>query len=182
MNELLAKLLAKIGIDLAAGTEPTAEQGVAALSAVDALLAGQTKTTELEQQVATLKAAQPPTEVDLSKFVPKATYDATVQELAVLKAGSNEQGITEAITSAQREGRVLAGEVDYLTQFGKQQGLAALKSMLATRSPIAALAAQQTEGKQLDDKKESLTSEELAVLKATGLSREDFIKAKGGDQ
>ena len=182
MNDLLAKLLAKIGIQVAAGTEPTEAQGTAALSAVDALLAGTTKTTELEQQVAALKATQPANEVDLAQYVPKVTYDAAIQELAVLKAGSAEQGITDVITTAQREGRILAGEVDYLSQFGKQQGLVALKSMLATRAPIAALAAQQTDGKKPEGKKEELTSEELAVLKATGLSREAFIQAKGGDQ
>lgn len=176
MNEA-QKLLALLGIEVADGTAITADQLASAEAALTALKA---KADQADQAQAALTAAKTKAgEVDLSLYVPKPAYDATVAELAALKSTSEGDGITSAIDTARAEGRILAGEVDYLTQFGQQKGLAELKALLAARAPLAALKAGQTTDKQPARKDAELTDADLAVLKATGISRDDFIKAKG---
>lgn len=176
MNEA-QKLLALLGIEVAEGDAITAEHMATAEAALTALKAKADQATEA--QAALTAAKRQAGEVDLSRYVPKPAYDATVAELAALKADSEGNGISTAINTAREEGRILAGEVDYLTQFGQQQGLAELTAMLAARAPLTALKASQTKDKQPERKDAELTTADLAVLKATGISREDFIKTKG---
>ncbi len=178
LNEQLKKLLAKLGITV--DGELTDELSTAALAALDALQQKASKATELETQVATLSAKGG--DVDLTKYVSIEAYQGVVGQLAVLKAGSDEQSITSVIGDAKKAGKIVEAEVDYLTSFGKQQGVAALSAMLESRPAIAALSGQQTTSKQgLDDKKKSdseLTDAEMAVLSATGLTKEQFLAAK----
>lgn len=109
MNALLKQLLAKLGVELADGAEPTEEQATQALEALKALIDGK---DNAEKQVATLSAKT--TEVDLSQYVPKATYDATVQLLAVLSAKSADTEIEQMVSKARNDGRAIESEVDYL--------------------------------------------------------------------
>ena len=71
-------------------------------------------------------------------------------------------------------------EVEYLTGFGKQQGVAALSAMLDARPKLAVLSAQQTEN--LEQPKEKgvavLSAEEQTVAKLLGISEDDFAKEK----
>lgn len=175
MNKLLQELLKKLGIELAEGSEPTEEQANNAKTALDALISGK---ADAEAQVATLNAKV--NTVDLSQYVPKATYDATVNQLAVLSAQSTENEIKQAVDKARNEGRVLAAEVDYLTAFGKQQGLAALNSMLSSRQPIAVLSATQTSQLEQPEKAEKgvavLSASDKEAAKLLGISEEEFAK------
>ncbi|WP_044469946.1 phage protease [Mannheimia massilioguelmaensis] len=176
MNALLKQLLAKLGVELADGAEPTEEQATAAKDALDALIKGK---TDAEAQVATLSAKS--TSVDLSQYVPKATYDATVSQLAVLSAKTAENEIDTLVTKARNEGRAIEAEVDYLKQFGKQKGVAELSAMLSARPQIAVLSAQQTQTTKVEK-----TEKGVAVLSAVeketayrlGISEADFIKQK----
>lgn len=108
MNETMRKLLAKLGIELGENDQLTNDQGVAALSAVDALKAKADKTTGLETEVATLKAKTGNTEIDLSQYVPAATYQAVATELATLKATGDQTSAEQLISDAQKEGCVMA--------------------------------------------------------------------------
>lgn len=177
MNKLLQELLKKLGIELADGAEPSEEQANNAKTALDALISGK---ADAEAQVATLNAKV--TTVDFSKYVPKETYDATVSQLAVLSAQNTENGIAQAIDKARNEGRVLACEADYLTQFGKQQGLAELNAMLASRQPIAVLSATQTSQMQPPANAEKgvavLSAADKEAAKLLGISEEEFAKQK----
>ncbi|EOW9251080.1 TPA: phage protease, partial [Vibrio cholerae] len=78
----------------------------------------------------------------------------------------------------------IEAEIDYLTQFGQQQGVAALSAMLEKRPAIAALTAKQTKTQTppADHQKKDgeLTQDELAVLSATGLTQEQYLAAKKG--
>ncbi|WP_420796207.1 phage protease [Avibacterium paragallinarum] len=132
--------------------------------------------------MATLSAKS--TEVDLSKYVPKDAYDATVTQLATLSAKACETEVDSLIATARNEGRVLEAEVNYLKGFGKQQGVAALSAMLAQRPQIAVLSAKQTDTTNVD--KDGEKEKGLAVLSAAdkeaaklvGMSEADFAKQK----
>ena len=180
VNELLKKLLGKLGIEMADGVQLTDAQGQAALTALDALQSKANKSGELEAQVATL-TAEKGLGIDLAKYVPIETYNGLVTQLAALKAGTDSTSIESLISGAKEKGQIVEAEVGYLTQFGKQQGVAELKAMLGARPAIAALSAQQTtETHQQQDqgKDDGLTAEELAVLKACDLDKEAFLAAK----
>jgi len=181
MNELLAKLLAKLGIELTAGAEPTPEQGVAALSALDALAADKTQATELAQQLAALKAQAPAGQVDLAQFVPKATYDALVTQVAALSAQVETTDAASVLKQAREQGKVVAAEEDYLRQFAAQKGVAALQALLAPRPAIAALSAQQTTQLPPPAGKPGLavlSAEDKYAADQLGISHADFAKLK----
>lgn len=176
MNALLKQLLAKLGVELADGAEPTEEQATQALEALKALIDGK---NNAEKQVATLSAKT--TEVDLSQYVPKATYDATVQQLAVLSAKSADTEIEQMVSKARNDGRAIESEVDYLKQFGKQQGVAALSAMLAARPQIAVLSAQQTQTTHVEKTEKGvavLSAVEKDMAQRLGISEADFLKQK----
>lgn len=175
MNPLLKQLLGKLGVTVEDNAELTEEQAQTALSALDGITAAK---TTAETQVAALSAKI--NDVDLSKYVPKAMYDATVQQLAVLSAKTNETDVAGVIAKAKNEGRVMETEVEYLTGFGKQQGVAALSAMLDARPKLAVLSAQQTEN--LEQPKEKgvavLSAEEKTVAKLLGIAEDDFAKER----
>ncbi len=174
MNKLLQDLLKKLGIELADGAEPTEEQAGKAKEALDALLSGK---ADAEAQVATLSAKV--NTVDLSKYVPKETYDATVTQLATLSAKSSESEIEQIVAKARNDGRALEAEVDYLTQFGKQQGVAALSAMLEQRPQIAVLSAKQTTQTQVVQPEKGvavLSAEEKEAAKLLGIPEDEFAK------
>lgn len=119
--------------------------------------------------------------VDLSQYVPKATYDATVQQLAVLSAKTNDADVEQAIKKARNEGRALESEVDYLTEFGKQQGVAALSAMLDARPQLAVLSAQQTETTTVAKNEKGvavLSAAEKEVAQLLGMTEDEFAKEK----
>lgn len=172
MPELLRKLLAKLGVEVTDGAELTEEQAQTALSSLEALQAGK---TEAEDKVAALSAAQK--EVDLSAYVPKATYDAVVNQVAVLSAQNTEAEIESLVGKARNDGRAVEAEVDYLKQFGKQQGVAALSAMLEARPKIAVLSAQQTSTTKVDTEKGTavLSAADKEAAKLLGMSEADYM-------
>ncbi|EMH3444480.1 phage protease [Vibrio harveyi] len=180
VDELLKKLLAKLGIEVPENGELTQEQESSAIEAMDALKTKADKSSELEGQVATLSAQGG--DVDLTKYVPIDAYQALVGQVAVLSAGSTEASLDKVISDAKQDGKVIEAEVQYLTDFGKQQGVAALSAMLEKRPAIAALTATQTKSQQTPpedkDKTGKLSQQELAVLNASGLTQEQYLAAK----
>ncbi|MGF1688709.1 phage protease [Photobacterium japonica] len=183
VDKILKAMLAKLGIE-PSGDTLSKEQGQAALTALDTLHTKANESGELKSQVAVLTAEKGKA-IDLTQYVPIGAYNGVVGELAVLKAGSDTNGIESVIKSAKDKGQIVEAEVDYLTQFGQQQGVAALTAMLQNRPAIAALTAQQTTSQQTsvtfqqqsqDD--DGLTAEELAVLKACDLDKAAFLAAK----
>lgn len=180
VNDLLKKLLAKVGIDVPDSGELTTEQQSAALTAIDGLKAKADSVGSLEQQVATLTAQSG---TDLTKYVPIEMYNNMVGQMAVLSASTQTASLENVISAAKSEGKIIEAEVEYLTQFGQQQGVAALSAMLEKRPAIAALTAKQTKDQQppKDEKKtDALTDDEMAVLSATGLTQEQYLAAKEG--
>ncbi|WP_290433653.1 phage protease [Aeromonas caviae] len=189
MNELLKKLLAKLGIELTG--DPTDEQLQKALTELDSLQASAKKAPELEAALsaektalAALKAQTTSVEqggqVDLAQFVPVATYNALVTQVAALTAQVDTTDAATLIKEARTAGKVVAAEEEYLTAYAAQKGVAALKALLDPRPAIAALTASQTAAVTLPEKKGEavLSAEDKYAADQLGISHEDFAKAK----
>ncbi|MEL1214063.1 phage protease [Aeromonas caviae] len=184
MNELLKKLLAKLGIELTG--DPTDEQLQKALTELDSLQASAKKAPELEAALSAEKTAlaalkaQPGGQVDLAQFVPVATYNALVTQVAALTAQVDTTDAVTLIKEARTAGKVVAAEEEYLTAFAAQKGVAALKALLEPRPAIAALTASQTSSVTLPEKKGEavLSAEDKYAADQLGISHEDFAKAK----
>ncbi|HIC8797795.1 TPA: phage protease [Aeromonas veronii] len=184
MNELLKKLLAKLGIELTG--DPTDEQLQKALAELDSLQASAKKAPELEAALTAEKAslaalkAQPGGQVDLAQFVPVATYNALVTQVASLSAKVETTDAATLIKEARTQGKVVAAEEEYLTAYAAQKGVAALKALLDPRPAIAALSASQTTQVTLPEKKGDavLSADDKYAADQLGISYEEFAKAK----
>lgn len=183
MNEAMLALLAKLGIQVEEGSELTVEQGQAALSALDSLQSAAGKTASAEAALAALKAqpVQQGGQIDLAKYVPVATYNALVTEVATLSAKVETTDAATLIKEARTQGKVVAAEEEYLTAYAAQKGVAALKALLEPRPAIAALAASQTTQVTLPEKKGDavLSADDKYAADQLGISYEEFAKAKG---
>ena len=186
MNEHLIALLGKLGIQLGADGQLTTEQGTAALAALDTLQASAKKAPELEAALAAERTslaalkAQPGGQVDLAQYVPVATYNALVTQVAALTAQVDTTDAATLIKEARTAGKVVAAEEEYLTAYAAQKGVAALKALLEPRPAIAALTASQTAAVTLPEKKGEavLSAEDKYAADQLGISHEDFAKAK----
>ncbi|MBS4702827.1 phage protease [Aeromonas veronii] len=186
MNEHLIALLGKLGIQPGADGQFTAEQGTAALAALDTLQASAKKAPELEAALTAEKAslaalkAQPGGQIDLAKYVPVETYNALVTEVATLSAKVETTDAATLIKEARTQGKVVAAEEEYLTAYAAQKGVAALKALLEPRPAIAALAASQTTQVTLPEKKGNavLSADDKYAADQLGISYEEFAKAK----
>lgn len=191
MNEHLIALLGKLGIQPGADGQFTAEQGTAALAALDTLQAIAKKAPELEAaltaertSLAALKATVATGQggqIDLAKYVPVETYNALVTEVATLSAKVETTDAATLIKEARTQGKVVAAEEEYLTAYAAQKGVAALKALLEPRPAIAALAASQTTQVTLPEKKGEavLSADDKYAADQLGISYEEFAKAKG---
>ncbi|TNI79577.1 phage protease [Aeromonas sobria] len=182
MNEAMLALLAKLGIQVEEGSELTVEQGQAALSALDTLQSAAGKTASAEAALAALKAqpVQQGGQVDLAQFVPVATYNALVAQVASLSAKVETTDAATLIKEARTQGKVVAAEEEYLTAYAAQKGVAALKALLEPRPAIAALSASQTTQVTLPEKKGDavLSADDKYAADQLGISHEEFAKAK----
>lgn len=191
MNEHLIALLGKLGIQPGADGQLTAEQGTAVLAALDTLQASAKKAPELEAALSAEKAslaalkAQPvqqSCQIDLAQYVPVATYNALVTQVAALTAQVDTTDAATLIKDARTQGKVVAAEEEYLTAYAAQKGVAALKALLDPRPAIAALAASQTTAVTLPEKKGDavLSAEDKYAADQLGITHEAFAKAKLG--
>ncbi|MFB3947619.1 phage protease [Aeromonas veronii bv. sobria] len=182
MNEAMLALLAKLGIQVEEGSELTVEQGQAALSALDTLQSAAGKAASAEAALAALKAqpVQQGGQIDLAKYVPVATYNALVNQVASLSAKVETTDAATLIKEARTQGKVVAAEEEYLTAYAAQKGVAALKALLDPRPAIAALSASQTTQVTLPEKKGDavLSADDKYAADQLGISHEEFAKAK----
>lgn len=192
MNEALLLLLELLGVaeegeDL---SDPVALKA-AKERAKTAIAALKTKADKSEQLQVDLDAAQSSItalkakskdDVDLTKYVPIEAYNAQLTQLAALKAEHESDSVEQLLKD--NADKVLESEIQYLTDFGKQQGFAALKEMIEKRPAIAALKGTQTGGKKKPKAKGEdgeLTTEQEAVRKSMGLTKEQFKKQLAED-
>ncbi|MGB0732121.1 MAG: phage protease [Pontibacterium sp.] len=179
MNEALRKLLAKLGIELGENDQLTAEQGQAALSALNELKAQANTATTLATEVAALKA-NPATAAtpDPAKYVPIAAVEALQAQVAVLSAQTKTGEVDALIYKAKDEGRLVPAMEDWARDLGKQD-VAALKAYLDKAAPIAALSQQQSGGTPPEKTTTTaLTAEELEAARLLGKTTEEYAALK----
>lgn len=192
-DEPMKKLLAAICAALALNVETTTEdQAVAALNAhfkVDPLadvrkalgVADDAKPESLVAACTALRTkAESSTQADPAKFVPVAQFESVKTELAALTAKVRGDEVSALVESGLKDGRLLPAQKDWATELGKKD-VAALSAYLQTAQPIAALSSSQTRGRDPEKtaaNPHGLTADELAVCSATGISTEEFAKAK----
>lgn len=185
VNPLLRKILAALGVDVPEdATALTAEQEVAALSALNTLTTAANSADGLKQQLTALSATSP--SVDLSQYVPVATVAALRAQLVALTAENGVLTVEQTVKAAIDEGKAFECERDYLTKLGKQS-IAALTANLGERVAIAALTAKQTTTvpdpiKDKETKLAALTADEIKMADSWGMSHADFAKAIAADQ
>ena len=122
------------------------------------------------------RAAEP----DPARFVPIAVVEELRTGMAALTALHAQGQIDKAVGDALADGRLLPAMESWARGLGKTN-MAALTSYLAAAQPIAALTASQTGGKPPamgDGQGFGLSADEVAVATATGLTPEQFAKAK----
>lgn len=173
VNETLTKLLVALG--LATGTsEETALTAVAALKAkADQAGTLQTEVAALKASVATAAGAQP----DPAKFVPVETMQQLQAQVAALTARVTQGEVAEVVEAAIGDGKLLPAQKQWAEELGKSN-LAALKAYVETAPQVAALKGMQSSGKQPGNAAGQSSDEDLAVMKALGLTAEEFAKGK----
>ncbi|MFB2661797.1 phage protease [Shewanella mangrovisoli] len=185
VNPLLKKILAALGVEVPeAATALTAEQEVAALSALDTLTTAANSVDCLKQEVTALTAKVGT--VDLSEYVPVSTANALRAQLAALTAENGILTVEQTVKAAIDEGKAFECERDYLTQLGNQS-MAALTANINARTSIAALTAKQTTtvpdpNKDKDTKLAALTADQIKLADSWGMSHSDVAKALAAEQ
>jgi len=166
VNETLKKLLAALGLAENLGEAE-------AVSAAAALKAKADSADGLNTQVAALKAQAP----DPAKFVPVETMQELQTQVASLTARLNEGEVAGVVDAALSAGKLLPAQKEWAEDLGKSN-LAALKSYVEKTPAIAALGGMQSDGKDPSGKINQSTYTERAVIKALGLTVEQFAIGK----
>ena len=188
MNEALKVLFGLLGVntDNVDFADPAALKAVQdkAKTAIAALKAKADQSGTLEQELNTAQQtvvalkAQGNGEVDLDEHVPKAVYDQALEQIAALTADNSKQAVNQVL--ADNKNKILATETDYLTDYGNQKGVAALKTLLSKRPEIAALSSNQTHDKPPEKKggESDLSEEDKYTADQLGISYAAFKKQK----
>ncbi|MDR1889642.1 MAG: phage protease [Zoogloeaceae bacterium] len=169
MNETLKKLLAALGL-------PEATDETAALSAAAALKA---KADSVSAELAALKARAPD-----AASVPLETVQKIVQEqqgaIAALSAQFAEGEITRLFEAAEKAGKLITPEYRAVLEAQYKSNLVGLKAVLDASPVVAALKGMQSAAAKGGGKPPlaGVSDEEQAVMKAMGLSADEFLKGK----
>ena len=162
----MKQLLAALGLAETA----TEDEALAALAALK---------SNHDTQVAALKSAEP----DPARFVSVATLTATQtelqtsrSELAALRAEIAAGELDGVITAALSGGKLLPAQEASMREWGRKD-MAALKSFLEA-APVVAPVTTQTGNKGGPDKSHQHTDTDVAVMRAMGLTVEQFAVGK----
>jgi len=127
--------------------------------------------------VAALKA-KAPGKPDPAQFVPVDVVQNLQTQVAALTTQINTSQVNDLVEVAMSDGKLLPAQEKWARDLGESD-IASLKSYLDNATPIAALKGGQTGGNAPEgDGDGSLSEEELAVCKATGVDPEEYKKTK----
>lgn len=187
VDELLKAIIAALGLP----EDTTAEQAIEAVKALkpsleasQEALTSLRKTFGLEEQASTQQIAacaaqlkQQAQSASPATHVPLNVVTELQGQIAVLTARLNGGETETLIGSALKDGRLLPSLEGWARDLaGKDMG--ALKAYLDSAPPVAALTGLQSRGAP-DPANHNLTAVELEAAKLTGLSAEEYAKAKG---
>lgn len=186
MNEAMKRLLALLGLPETA----TEEEVLAALQAFqDKQQADQEKLAELtaenekleelsadqeklKDEVAALRAGK----IDPTKYVPVAALTALQKQVNDLADTQGAREVDEIVSAALSAGKLAPALEPWARDLGKKD-IAALRAYVGAATPIAALTGSQTTTLQIGDgKAATLTADELAVCRATGVDPAQYVK------
>lgn len=187
VDELLKAIIAALALK----EDTTQEQAIAALTALkpslDASKQALTllrKTFDLDEKATTEQIAacavqlkQQPGAVDPAKYVPVSAVAEMQTQLAALTARLNTGETDGLIQSALADGRLLPSLEPWARDLAGKDP-AALKGYLDQAPAVAALTGLQSRGAP-DPANHNLTAIELEAAQLTGLSAEEYAKAKG---
>jgi len=175
MHPLLMAILKALGVQVVDDKVPEEATVMAALTALQDKAGA---VDGLTAQVAALKAAPVDGKPDPAQYVPIAVVQDLQTQIAALSNGSSEAALKALIKDAKDDGRLLPSMESWAEELGNKD-FAALKAFLDKAAPVAALKSTQTSTTPppVNDDAE-LTAEDKAVLKATGLDKAAFLKAK----
>ena len=167
MSPLLKAMLAALGLAETA-TEQEATTAIATLKASAESVSG------LNTQIAALKAQAP----DPTKWASIDTVNALNIEIAQLRSSKADSEVDALIEQARAEGKVVAAVEPVWRNLGKAN-VAQLKQLIDATPANPALAGKsQTGGKAPEGGDEKLSSEELAICRATGVDPQEFLKTR----
>lgn len=136
-----------------------------------------TKADDVIAACTALKTAATAKAPDPSKYVPFDVFQTSQEQLAALSATVNGDKVENTIKQAVTDGKLLPSMVDWARDLGNKD-FAALTAYVDKVPAIVALTATQTRGQQPDPNNHNLTQTELEVAALTGLTPEEFAKAK----
>lgn len=155
----------KVQMDKAKSLMDAASTETAAASSIFDLIA------KKDGQIAALSTKTP----DPTQFVPVTAFQDLQKKFAALSEKINQNAVDDLVKVGLSDGRITPP----LTDWAKGLSHAALSAFLDKATPIAGLSGTQTGGKIPEDgEKSPLTSEEIAVCSAMGLTHEQFIATK----
>lgn len=128
--------------------------------------------------VAACRALKTGSAPDPARFAPVAVVQELSTEVAALRARVQQRDLDDLVNPAIADGRLLGDEqIAWARQLG-ESNIASLRTYLGNAKPIAALSGSQTRGVPPIDANAPLTADELAVCRATGVTPDDFAKAR----
>lgn len=166
VNETLKKLLAAVGL-----ADDASEAD--ALAAVAALKAKADSVDGLDIQIAALKAQAP----DPARFVPVETMHSLQTQVAALTAEITSGKVAKVVEDALAAGKLLPAQREWAEGLGKTN-YAALVGYVEKTPAIAALSGTQTGGKGGAANSYQPTDADVAVMKALGLTADQFAAGK----
>lgn len=164
--QMLEKLLAALGLS---ATASEAE----ALSALVSLKAQADTAAAKTSEIAALRSQAP----DPAQFVAVATMQAVQSENVALKTQLNQIEVDKVVNAALSAGQLLPAQKEWAADLGKSN-LAALKAYVEKTPANPALAAMQSEGKELGGEGvAALSAAQLAICKNMGHDPVEFAKS-----
>lgn len=129
----------------------------------------------LLEKPAMTEAVETPVTVDLSTHVPVAAVHELQKELAALNAKINQNAVDDLVKVGLSDGRITPALIDWAKALPHE----ALSAFLDKATPVAALSGTQTGGNEPSgEPSQTLTTEEIAVCSAMGLTHDQFISTK----
>ncbi|WP_025122420.1 MULTISPECIES: phage protease [unclassified Serratia (in: enterobacteria)] len=161
-----------------AETAPPAEGSAAATALLALLKANKEEITALKTAVvaATAKTTVPAV-VDPSKYVPVAVVTDLQTQMAALTQRLNGGDINEIIAAALASGHLIPAMEPWARDLGAKD-VAMLRDYIKNAAPLALLTQQNGGIPPTGGDNHGLTATELNVARLSGLTPEDFAKAK----
>ena len=181
-----AKALVAVAAALALAKDTAADSVAAAVTAMvksrkaiakAAGLGEDASAEDVETAVATAKAsANAGGAPDPAAFVPRAEFDAVKERLAAVETNTAEASATAAVDQAIKDGKVTPASRNWALGYAKKdpEGFAAF----AKDAPKILSSGRVAPSGKPGDGGDTLTDEERAVCRATGVSEKDFIESR----